>query len=748
MAKEKIVILGGGVAAMTSAVYLTQAENWQDKYDITVYQLGWRLGGKGASGRNPEFGQRIEEHGLHVWFGAYVNSFRAIENVYNALNRPDNMPLSTWQEAFKPHSFVVLQELIENQWQTWPVDFPLIEGNPAEGTLDLHFWQLLEMLAAWLKKFIDTLEDEVAKANKQTQLQTKKKRDRHLLSYLAEQITDAFDDIEDEVSEFFDSTKDDLKEIWSSPKLLSQQLTRLISLRSDDKNLQNPKDRLVVWYLVRKLKRWLNSEALDLLDDNPVIRRAYICADLGIAMATGLIKDKVFSKGFGAINNIDFKQWLKKNGANEQYSVESAPVRGFYDLVFGYVDGDFSKGDVEAGVASLAMLRIMLCYHGGVMWKMQAGMGDVIFSPIYELLKQRGVKFEFFHQVEALTPATNSTSVNLVDEIVLTQQVKLKNQEYRPLVNVKGLPCWPSTPLYDQIDDTQAALLKDNNINLESFWSDWPDIYKSEFGEPLPRKTLKQGQDFDKVIFGISVASIEHICPELIALDSKFKQQATEVKAVATQAFQVWMNKTDEQLGFNYIPQSQERPILSAFSQPFDTWAAMSNLLDKEDWPLDSPPINLAYFCSAYTCDDYPDKDEHTFPAQQKAIVKQNALEKLSKEMQPLWPEAYHGDEFNWNVLYSPSNTNGIERFNDQYWRVNVDPSERYVLSVTNSSQYRLTTDGTIFSNLFITGDWIKTGVNAGCVEAAVMAGMQTSRALCGLPKQISGEHGFEPDGA
>lgn len=748
MAKEKIVILGGGVAAMTSAVYLTQAENWQDKYDITVYQLGWRLGGKGASGRNPELGKRIEEHGLHVWFGAYVNSFRAIETVYKALNRPDNMPLSTWQEAFKPHSFVVLQELIENQWQTWPVDFPVIEGNPAEGTLDLHFWQLLEMLAAWLKKFIDTLEDEVAKANKQTKLQTKKKRDRHLLSYLGEQITDAFDDIEDEVSDFFDSTKDDLKEIWSSPKLLSQQLTRLISLRSDDKNLQNPKDRLVVWYLVRKLKRWLNSEALDLLDDNTLIRRAYICADLGIAMATGLIKDKVFSKGFGSINNIDFKQWLKKNGANEQYSVESAPVRGFYDLVFGYVDGDFSKGDVEAGVASLAMLRIMLCYHGGVMWKMQAGMGDVIFSPIYELLKQRGVKFEFFHQVEALTPATSSTSVNLVDEIVLTQQVKLKHQEYQPLVNVKGLPCWPSSPLYEQIDDTQAALLKENNINLESFWSNWPDVFKREFGEPLPRKTLKQGQDFDKVIFGISVASIEHLCPELIALDNKFKQQATQIKAVATQAFQVWMNKTDEQLGFNAIPQSQERPILSAFSQPFDTWAAMSNLLDKEDWPLESPPINLAYFCSAYTCDDYPGKDAHDFPAQQKTIVKQNALEKLSKEMQPLWPEAYHGDEFNWDALYTPNADLGEARFDAQYWRVNVDPSERYVLSVANSSQYRLATTGTIFSNLFITGDWIKTGVNAGCVEAAVMAGMQTSRAICGLPKQISGEQGFEPDGA
>ncbi|ALO42207.1 NAD(P)-binding protein [Pseudoalteromonas phenolica] len=748
MAKEKIVILGGGVAAMTSAVYLTENENWQEKYDITVYQLGWRLGGKGASGRNPYLGQRIEEHGLHVWFGAYVNSFRAIETVYNQLNRPDNMPLSSWQEAFKPHSFVVLQEFIENEWQTWPVDFPTIDGNPADGTLDLHFWQLLEVLIAWLHKFIETLEDEIEQANKATKLQTKKSRDRSLLQHLATEITDAFDDIEDEVSDFFNSAHNELKEIWSSPKILATQLKHLLSLRSNDKNLQNPKDRLVVWYIVRKLKRWLNSEAIELLDENPTIRRAYICADLAIAMTTGLIKDKVFSKGFGSINNIDFKDWLKKNGANEKYSVESAPVIGFYDLVFGYVDGDFSKGDVEAGVASLAMLRLMLCYHGGVMWKMQAGMGDVIFSPIYELLKHRGVKFEFFHQVEALKPATNSQTDNLISEIVMTEQVSLKSNSYDPLVNVKGLPCWPSYPLFEQIEDAQANLLQDNNINLESFWSDWPEVYEAKFGHTLPTKTLKQGQDFDKVIFGISVASIAHLCPELIALDDKFKQQATQVKAVATQAFQLWMNKTDEQLGFNYIPESQERPILSSFSQPFDTWAAMSNLLDKEDWPLNNHPKNLAYFCSAYTCDDYPDKDVYDFPAQQKAIVKQNALEKLNREMQPLWPEAYHGDEFNWDVLYSANNLQGESRFDEQYWRVNVDPSERYVLSVTNSSQYRLATDGTIFNNLYITGDWIKTGVNAGCVEAAVMAGMQTSRVICGLPEKISGEDGFEPDGA
>ena len=56
---QKIAILGGGVGSMTAAYYLSDLPGWQKNYDITVYQQGWRLGGKGASGRNARMGQRI-----------------------------------------------------------------------------------------------------------------------------------------------------------------------------------------------------------------------------------------------------------------------------------------------------------------------------------------------------------------------------------------------------------------------------------------------------------------------------------------------------------------------------------------------------------------------------------------------------------------------------------------------------------------------------------------------------------------
>ena len=86
--RKKVAILGGGVGSMTAAFELTQEPDWQDKYDITVYQLGWRLGGKGASGRDRKRGARILEHGLHVWGGYYDNSFRVMRECYDALQRP------------------------------------------------------------------------------------------------------------------------------------------------------------------------------------------------------------------------------------------------------------------------------------------------------------------------------------------------------------------------------------------------------------------------------------------------------------------------------------------------------------------------------------------------------------------------------------------------------------------------------------------------------------------------------------
>ena len=77
---RKVAILGGGMAGLTAAWHLT-GEDCRDDFRVTVYQRGWRLGGKGASSRGAC--GRIEEHGLHVWLGYYDNAFRLIREVYD-----------------------------------------------------------------------------------------------------------------------------------------------------------------------------------------------------------------------------------------------------------------------------------------------------------------------------------------------------------------------------------------------------------------------------------------------------------------------------------------------------------------------------------------------------------------------------------------------------------------------------------------------------------------------------------------
>lgn len=50
---KRVAILGGGMGALATAFELSELNKTGKKYDITIYQQGWRLGGKGASSSNP-----------------------------------------------------------------------------------------------------------------------------------------------------------------------------------------------------------------------------------------------------------------------------------------------------------------------------------------------------------------------------------------------------------------------------------------------------------------------------------------------------------------------------------------------------------------------------------------------------------------------------------------------------------------------------------------------------------------------
>ncbi|HJV70703.1 NAD(P)-binding protein [Ideonella sp.] len=721
---QKVAIIGGGVGAMTTAFYLTDQPGWQNRYEITVYQMGWRIGGKGASGRNAAAGQRIEEHGLHIWFGFYENAFALMKRAYALLGRPAGAPLATWDEAFKPQHFVALTEWIRDHWEIWPVDTPPRPGTPGSGSERLSIWDVVVTACEWIQQWLGELGNAHAAPPP-----VASPGDPGWLHRLAEAT-------QREAAHLAGDVRHAAAALHDAAKALGSDIAR-----------HDGADHEMLHASLQGLRGWLRDAWPAPGEISTDLRRLYICADLAITALIGMFEDHVFTQGFDVINDIDFQAWLAQHGANPGVTVDSAPVRGFYDLVFAFEDGDFHKPNIEAGTMLRGMMLVAFAYQGAIMWKMQAGMGDVVFTPFYQLLRQRGVTFKFFHQVDELLPSADGG--NTVEQIVLTRQVDVTRgaDHYEPLVDVKGLACWPSAPQYGQIVPAQAALLQAKNINLESHWSDWPDVYEAAFGKPLPHITLQRGVDFDLVVFGASAASVPELAPKLVERSPALQSMTAKVKTVATQAYQVWLTQDLKALGWNTWAtnpaHADEEPVLSAFTEPFDTWAPMDQLLVREDWPPGQEPKNVSYFCSALPMAHYPPERDFGFPARCKAEVRVAATKQLNTEVGALWPSATTAEGFKWEWLVDLNGGVGEQRFASQYWRANVDPSERYVLSVVGSSAYRLATDGSGFTNLYLTGDWIRTGLNAGCVEAATMAGMQTARAICGWPAVIRGEAGW-----
>jgi uncharacterized protein with NAD-binding domain and iron-sulfur cluster len=203
-----------------------------------------------------------------------------------------------------------------------------------------------------------------------------------------------------------------------------------------------------------------------------------------------------------------------------------------------------------------------------------------------------------------------------------------------------------------------------------------------------------------------------------------------EIKTVATQAFQVWLTVPEADLGWD-----SPGVTITGYVKPFDTWASMTQLIAAERWTGDQPK-SLGYFCNTLATGPEPDRSSTDYWDAMQAVVRQNAVDFLRTEVASMWPGTVDpsSGEFDWELLAGGEAKTGEARFDTQFWTANVDPSERYVQSVPGSDRYRLRADQSGCDNLFLAGDWIDSGLNAGCVEAAVISGLQAANAVLGRP--------------
>jgi uncharacterized protein with NAD-binding domain and iron-sulfur cluster len=694
-------VIGGGCAALTAAFELSRPHH-QGRYDVTVYQQGWRLGGKGASGRGPS--GRIEEHGLHLWMGWYENAFRLMRMCYEELGRdPEQCRIATWRDAFKPDSFTgAMEQDRHGIWRCWRAVLPEAPGQPGDPYFEAPRWSVSDYMvraAALLQTLLTTLTTGL---------------DRNDSTSLG-------------FSNPLSSESAPLDAIGAMARLgqlgtLAGLLQGVELLGTVIGGMSAESGRLIIPFM-EAASSTIRAQLDAIVGQDDQSRRLWTIMDLTLATMRGVLRHSLAThpRGFEVIDDYDCREWLLLNGASRQ-SVDSGYLRALYDLGFAYEDGDPQRPRLAAGQALRSMLRAFFTYRGAFFWKMQSGMGDVVFAPLYEVLRRRGVRFEFFHRLENVR--LSSESEPYVDALEFDVQARTASRSpYEPLIDVDGLPCWPNQPLWAQLQD--GSRLEHEGRDFESF-------FDSRFHE---RRTLRVGEDFDLVVLGVGLGAIPHVCREIVVRDPRWRAMVDHVKTVSTQALQLWLKADMKELGW------PDRPVnVSGFVEPFDTWADMSHLAREECW--DDPPRAIAYFCSVLPdVEAIPPRDRNDWIEVTKRRVRQHAVDFIERDLKHLWPNAQNAEGgFRWELLadarsrQTTRNTVGDERIDTQFWIGSVNPTDRYTLSLPGSLIYRISPLDRTYDNMTIAGDWTNAGFNAGCVEAAVMSGMLAAHAISRSP--------------
>lgn len=694
--KQKIAILGGGVAALTSAFHLVTQPGGAEKYDITIYCLGWRLGGKCATGRNPDFGNRIEEHGIHGFLGSYYNTLSMMTETYRLLDRPKGVPLATFEEAFYPVDSILCWEFRDYRWVNWPITVPRNDLKP---------WQPESMptIQHWVKALVTLM------------------------------------------GRMFDHSAANVPSAVLELGLARSLFTRLGG--EADKIAHGEAGGLLK--AIDEFWLWFKKHVESLVEKSDALRHLYITLDYFLTMIRGIIKDDVINKGFDQLDDENFSDWFARHGGS-MLTISSPLSMNTPNLSYQYPDGDTTRAPTMAAGAYLHWTLREFAYLGSFGWLFAAGTGDTVVAPLYELLKKQGVKFELFHKVREIT-----TGPEGVGEVIFDIQATPKDpvKGYNPLIDLplekfggKSLAVWPDRPLYDQLVEGEA--MKAANVDIESYWTPW---------KPVGEKRIKAGEDFDKVICGLSIGALPILAPQLMQANPKWPAMVDAIKTVQTQTLQIWMKRTLKDMGLPFEYKNYDRLIGATFVNPIDGVADFTDLLPMETWPKQNMPQSLLYFSGATPqYGAQPPFSDHDYPKREYARVKHQAQQYLQACMGALLPKSVTnavnppGDMIGFDFselvcLKDDAATLGVARLEQQFWKPNIDPTERYVTSPPGSTKHRLKAWDSGFANLVLAGDWIYTGLNVGSFEGACMGGKLAAHAIDPAAVPLDKVYGYPP---
>ena len=705
-------MLGGGPAGLSTALSLTDPTlqpDWQEHYDVTVLQLGWRVGGKGATGRRGAVAQvdgewrltgdgRVEEHGIHLFGNMYVNSLRPLHTCLGELQRSAGEPVATMENQLRPNNYIQLADYFSGRWNLTPQHLPhnsLCPWSEADyPDLSVLFRELLHLAAG----------------------------------LVAEALGDAGDD-----PELGEAGQEHLRALQAlhahhaahpHPPYATHHAEAIHRL-----------EHAAAWvlHLLEHTESWREHWAL--------LRSVYCQLELYLTVARGVVADDIVTRGINSVDGENFMDWCRRHGMSET-AVNSSPVQMPAEMCFQFPHGDTAQDPQfsAAGYLWFVLRQVLAC--GQATYWFHRGTGDTVIAPFYRVAAQRGVEFRFFHKVSEVRLTADGTAIGEI--VVDIQATTVDGRPYEPLVRLAdGTWAWPDQPVYAQL--AQGDALRDGGVDLESWWNGWP---------PVAQVTLVAGEDFDDVVFAMPLPCLPLVAPQVV--DAAPWAASVEVLGgLPTLAAQVWTNRSGAELGFPAL-HGTDRVVGGAAVPPLG-FADMTDVLGSEQWATEYAaadcPQGLVYLCGPLQHrGPWPPFSDTETPERETERAKATVIQWLrtaTSVMPASGTLAVTPQSFDFEALWCPpgSTAVGEERFEAQYWRANIDPNERYVPSPPGSLGARPQAWESGFPNLVLASDWIYTGLNIGSFEAAVMSGMLAAHALTGRPSldQISGYRFGQP---
>jgi uncharacterized protein with NAD-binding domain and iron-sulfur cluster len=679
-----------------------------------VYERSSRLGGKGGSVRAAD--GRILEHGLHIWLGFYDNAFRMIRDCYAIVESngwgPDNpdpakrLAHSRFDDAFFPEPQIGVSGKNSDGdvvWSGFLPPEPGLPGDPIEVknnpfTLASYLLRCVHLLKTLTLSVIGGPADgKPGRARPESR------------SALDEALDLDFSIDPTQSPELF--IQKIATNIRAGTLTLAAAVLQAVTIFENilqDFN-HSPQVAGSVLNLMKALAGQARKQLRDLVAIDEQLRWKTEIIDIVMTIVVGLYRDRVLlsEKGLDAINSFDYREWLLRHGATKS-SLQSRFITGIYDLVFAYEGGDRTKPRLAAGVALRGALRMFFTYRGSMFWRMRSGMGDAVFAPLFKVMSQSGsdpksgrtlspVKFHFRHELSGVTYDFTDKNRRFVTKLAFTATVDDEPQNV-----LDDFGCW------SEREPAAGARQK-----------------------PVP---LRVGEDFDAVIFAMGLDNFAEFVNGAKTTGVQTVPAAwaravtTRNQTVATKAAQLWLEQDLEGLGWFRGP-----AVVAGLDGSYQTWADMTHTLPSERaWRSAQPrrvvtpadrARSIAYFCGVL-----PDDDR---PAGTPSVLQQDVeLRLFLMTMAKLWPKTA-GNAKRLKLL----------RFHTQ---TNVDGSDRYSLSLPGTLRNRLSPLDTSVQNMSVAGDWTACGLDAGCVEAAVMSGMLAAHAITGKEPSLESIIGFD----